>query len=300
MGREKELEEKIKDLEKQLAKKSCEIDEYKRNVLSIDKDLKGILERVQEDLQSVRQLQRQLVPIELPRIPDFEISSKFIGSLISGGDYFDIFELSDKMKFGILLSSASGHGTSALVLSILLKMTSQFHQSQSSLSPLDMAQVMIDTMSAQMKPKDTVDFFYGVIDRRTFDLTYVQLGDIFCFHYKADTLTLTDLISQAPPFNKDFESRLLKEHSISLDPNDIIVLCSKGISLAENTEGEGFGKERIKEIIVQNSQRTVHDVRNEIVFQMKRYTGKKDPDRDVTVLVAEVKDRVLRLAKDNS
>ncbi len=299
MSKEKELEQKIKELEKQLAEKSREMDEYKHDLLDIDKDLRSILGQVNEDLKSVRQLQHQLVPVELPRIPDFEISSKFVASLISGGDYFDIFELSDKMKFGILLSSASGHGMSALVLSILLKMTSQFHQSRSNLSPLEMAKIMVDAMSEQMRPNDTVDFFYGVVNRRTFELTYIQLGDVSCFHYETEKDVLTDLVSNTPSIHEKFDSQSLKEHSMSLNPNDFIILCSKGISQAKNKAGEIFGKERIKDIIVQNKKNTVHDVRNEILFQIKKYTGKTNPDRDVTVLVAEVKDKVLRLAKEN-
>jgi hypothetical protein len=41
----------------------------------------------------------------------------------------------------------------------------------------------------------------------------------------------------------------------------------------------------------------VHDLRNEILYQVERFAQGKDIPQDATVVVCEVKDRVIKLAK---
>jgi sigma-B regulation protein RsbU (phosphoserine phosphatase) len=46
-----------------------------------------------------------------------------------------------------------------------------------------------------------------------------------------------------------------------------------------------------------NVKNGVHDLRNELLFQAQRKSKLEEPLRDQTVVVIEVKDRVIKLAK---
>ena len=64
-----------------------------------------------------------------------------------------------------------------------------------------------------------------------------------------------------------------------------------------NPKGEIFGDDRLYKTILAAPRLGVHDMRNEILFQLERFTQNRDLPQDVTVVVCEVKDRVIKLAK---
>ena len=64
----------------------------------------------------------------------------------------------------------------------------------------------------------------------------------------------------------------------------------------KNLENESFGQERLFNALVSAPKTGVHDVRNHLLFEIKKFLSGREPTRDVTVLVAEVKDRVIKLA----
>ena len=66
--------------------------------------------------------------------------------------------------------------------------------------------------------------------------------------------------------------------------------------MVQYASGENFGEERLLRAILTAPKDSVHDWRNEILFRIEQFAGERDIPRDVTVIVLEVKDRVIRLA----
>ncbi len=82
-----------------------------------------------------------------------------------------------------------------------------------------------------------------------------------------------------------------------LGPRDRLILCTEGVYEAKNKSSEVFGKDRLAKLLLRAPRSGVHDVRNEILFQLEKFTETSEPQRDQTVVVTEVKDRVIKLAK---
>src|SRR5437868_4444078 len=118
-------EQIIKDLKAELAERERELAEYRYELGAINRSLEKFLSEMANELKLAAIIQRTLVPTEIPTIPGFEFSTKFVASSLTGGDYFDIFELQDKMRFGVLMASCASHGMASLFLSVLLKLATQ-------------------------------------------------------------------------------------------------------------------------------------------------------------------------------
>jgi sigma-B regulation protein RsbU (phosphoserine phosphatase) len=76
-----------------------------------------------------------------------------------------------------------------------------------------------------------------------------------------------------------------------------LILCTEGVVRALNAKGEEFGEERLYKTILAAPRLGVHDLRNEILYQVERFAAGRDLPNDATVVVTEVKDRVIKLAK---
>lgn len=272
-----------------------EINRYRTELVKTNQILEGMITDLSQDLKMASLIQRILTPTEIPHISGVEFSTKFVPGTDSGGDYFDVFEHEDKLKFGIVMACSSGYAMSALFLSILIQMSSKI-EARKGLSPEQVLQQMAREIVPNVSDKDQAHVFYGVMDRRNFELTFSSCGPIAAYHQREESDQWVRLEPCAPPFSKTFQQTPLKQ-SILMGPRDRLVLCTQGVTSARNGEGEEFGFERLLRALSEAPKTGVHELRNEILFQVERFTGLKEPLRDQTVLVMEVKDRVIKLAK---
>ena len=159
---------------------------------------------------------------------------------------------------------------------------------------------ILEMMGKELVPtvqaNDQANVFYGVVDRRNFDLTYSGAGRVVALLLSFTTGKLQRLQWDAGPFNQNFRSDL-KSTSVSLGPRDRVILCSEGVTRALNPKGETFGEDRLYKTILAAPRLGVHDLRNEIFYQVEKFAQSQPLPQDLTVVVTEVKDRVIKLAK---
>ncbi|AGH96319.1 PP2C family protein-serine/threonine phosphatase [Pseudobdellovibrio exovorus] len=281
------LKQKVALLESELSKKNSEVVIYRQELIKISQRLDYLMSQISHDLKVLSEVQKNLMPTEIPTIPGFEISRKFVFGSKHGGDYFDIFEHEDKFKFGILVASSSGYAMSALFLSLILKV-SHVLEAKKGNAPDKILQQIADEIKKTAKGEDLTSAFYAVIDRRDFSLQFCSAGKVNGY-YLAPHKPVQVLKSSHSAFGVQFSEKLSLA-TLELEPKSRICVVTEGL---ENV----LGVENIVRIMTDNAKNGVHDLRNELLFQAQRKAGTEEPIRDQTVVVIEVKDRVIKLAK---
>lgn len=289
------LKDRIRDLEQELTSKSAELQLYKSQLGLANQQLEKVISQMGQELKMASQLQKHLNPIEIPPISGFDFSTKFISGTKSGGDYFDIFELQDRMKFAILVSSASGYSLSALFLSVLIKISASSEAKRSS-EAHQTVQSLIQELQPQMGKDDKISLFYGVVDKRNYELSYCHVGHHQAYLQMMGQDTLENLEACSGILTKT-STQQLHSMKLPLNPRDRIVICSEGVWRAQGSQSQPWGGENFRDAIREAPRSGVHELRNEILFRVEKFTGLAEPEKDQTVIVTEVKDRVIKLAK---
>jgi len=290
------LQQRVRELEAELHEREKDLAVFRNELNRANEQLEQFIKQIGQELKIASLIQKALVPTEFPNIPGFEFSTKFVPSPISGGDYFDIFEHEDKFRFGIVLASSSGYGMSALFLSVLLKMTGQL-EARKGTPPDRILEMMAKELVPAIQASDRANVFYSVFDRRSFEMTYSGVGGLVGLVLHYGTGKLQRLEWESTPFQEGFNAALTSK-TLSLGPRDRIILVSEGAVKAVNPDGEAFGEERLYKTVLAAPRLGVHDLRNEIFYQIERFTQGRELPHDITVIVAEVKDRVIKLAKN--
>ena len=259
---------RVRQLELELAEKEQELVAFKAELGKINTELEKFISQMAGELKMATLIQRSLVPTEFPSIPGFEFSTKFVASSLTGGDYYDIFELEDKMRFGILIANCSGHGMAALFLSVLLKLTTQI-EARKGMNPNDVLSHMTRELQNNLKDADQANVFYAVADRRRYVLNFARAGHVLAFLYKYSDDKIIRLETGDPAIGKK-SAGTFKFEEVSLDPRDKLILVSEGIVKAVNEANEPFGEDRLFETILKNPRSGCHDLRNEIFFQVSK------------------------------
>jgi sigma-B regulation protein RsbU (phosphoserine phosphatase) len=289
------LKARVRELEAELSDRERDLGVFREELGKANVQLERFIKQIGNELKMASTIQKALVPTEFPNIPGFEFSTKFVPSPVSGGDYFDIFEHEDRFRFGIVLASSSGYSMSALFLSVLLRMTGQL-EARKGTPPNAILDLMAKELLPNIHGNEAASVFYGVIDRRGFDMTFAGVGRVIGLLYSYQSPKVQRLEWTSPAFSKDFKSGI-SATTISLNPRDRLILCTEGVVRALNPKGEEFGEERLYKAILAAPRLGVHDLRNEILYQVERFAAGRDLPNDATVVVTEVKDRVIKLAK---
>jgi len=290
-----QLRARIRELELEVSEREKDLSIFRRELGSANRRLESLIAELNQEIRVVHSIQKILVPTEIPQIQGFDFSSKFLPSFSRGGDYYDVFEHEDRAKFGVVVASGSGHVMSALLLSVLLKMTSRMEGRRKS-DPVTMVKQIIGEMKPSIGATDHADLYYGVFDRRQFSLSYVKLGGILALHYDHSSTELKLLKSSYPAISGASDDDLVSQ-TVGLNPRDKLIFCTPGVVEAKNLEGQEFGQDRLYKAILEYASRGVHELRNQIFFRLQQFAAGQEPPRDQTVVVAEVKDKVIKLAK---
>jgi sigma-B regulation protein RsbU (phosphoserine phosphatase) len=290
-----QLIERVRELEEELEERQADLKRFRDELGKANVRLENLISQILNELKLAHVLQKALVPTEFPHISGFEFSTKFVPSAISGGDYFDIFEHEDRFRFGVIVSSSSGHTMSALLLGILLKMTSQIESKKGS-EPHQVLKDMATQVREQVTDEDEADIFYALVDRRNYDMRFVKAGHVLVLHQSFVTGEVQALDSGLGPLKPTFKAPL-QSQSIFLNPRDRMVICTRGVMETRNLKGEAYGVERVTRSFLSGPKRGVHELRNHLLYEVQKFAQNAQPARDQTVVVLEVKDKVIKLAK---
>ena len=267
---------------------------FRQELARTNSKLESLIEYLSREIRTAHFIQKALVSTEIPMISGFEFSTKFVASLKSGGDYFDIFKHDDQSRFGIVVASSSSHGMSALLISVLLKLTGQMEARRSS-EPGKLLRNIVEQLVPSIEGSSYVDLFYGLFNRRNYELSFCKAGGVIALHYDYTEGRLELLEATSGPIDAQYSYKDLSR-SLTLNPKDRLIFCTRGVVEEKNVEGEIYGQERLFEAVLGYITEGPHELRNEILFQVQQFSGSPDPARDLSIIVADVSDRVIKLA----
>ncbi len=292
-----DLIKRISQLESELNEKNQELALYRRKLEGLNSEVESLIKKLSQEVFLAQKIQRTLSPTDVPNIPGFDFSTKFIPGHQGGGDYFDIFELNNRMNFAVLLSQSSGYGASATFLSVLIKLLSR-KESKNFNQPSEFVELIRREIAPQLTDGDELHVVVAIVNRRTLELSYCCAGEIPSVVRSGGNEDLITLDAQTGPLTKkspeiNVETQFMR---MDLHPKDAIVFASRGLVQTLGKNGTFWGMDGLKDAITAGPKPGVHELRNEILYQLERFAGTDTPVRDWTVVATEVKERVMKLA----
>jgi sigma-B regulation protein RsbU (phosphoserine phosphatase) len=205
--------------------------------------LKVAYDALDRELQLVADIQRSLLPRELPAILNTQVAAHYQTSQRAGGDYYDFFPLPDD-QWGIFLADVSGHGTPAAVLMAVTHAIA--HTRPGHPLPPDQTLAYINDVLARLYTNGNGTFvtaFYGVYNPHARQLSYSSAGHPPPRHVR-DCQVLDVDGETSLPLGVDRDETFLK-HTLRVEPGDQLLLYTDGIPDTFNPAGEAFGLERL-------------------------------------------------------
>lgn len=255
--------------------------------LVLSAEVKKAYRIVERELRVVAEIQRSLLPKEVPPIRNFGLATHYQTSQWAGGDYYDFFPLPDD-QWGILIADVSGHGTPAAVMMAITHSIAHGYPGHPS-PPAELLGHVNDRLSALYTTSgDTfVTAFYGVYDPSRRRLTYASAGHNPPRLKRCVDGTVASLDAVGGLPLGLFEGTRYDQAAIDLVPHDQIVFYTDGITESTDPAGEQFGLARLDQAI-ENCSLTADGLMSAILDALEAFTAGMPAEDDRTVLVGKV------------
>ena len=288
-----DIQKKIDQLSSEIKLKDEVIEKFKDHLDLANQVILQLNQEVDSNLEIMHKLHENLLPTQFPSIASCEFSYKFIPSLSGQGkDFYQVIPLQRK-NFGILMSSCVSHILSSLLFSSRLRLMEA--NNSKNLNPQEVILQLAQEIKDKMNGIDNkIDIFYSVLNQKKYSLSYCSVGDIYAFIYSFNSKELYELKSSASYFDIDKIQKCSSEKVI-LQPRDHLILCSPGVVHGVNKKRKSLGVQRLKEIICDQEEAGAHSLRNHILYKVKSYYDNEPLNRDQSIFVMEVQDKILRL-----
>lgn len=240
-------------------------------------------ERVQRELEIAAEIQNKLLPKELPAIKGYQIDAVAIPSKTIGGDYYDVIPI-DEENIVLVVADVSGKGIPASLLVSTLN-AALYAYIQTSMSLADLVQKLNAIVYKNTPSERYITFFISVLNTRRHQLLYVNAGHNFPYLFKSGQSEVTKLSAGGLPLGM-FDQAEYKSEIVAIDPENILVLYSDGVTEAMNQKYEEYGEERFIDCIANNMSLEIPELRKTVVEDIQKFVGSEPQSDDLTLMVA--------------
>lgn len=244
-----------------------------------------VKERIEKELEIAHDIQNTLIPKELHQPVGFEIGIHYESATQVGGDYVDIIP-TESGHLALVMADVSGKGVPGLVVMAMLKI--MVHELvQKATAPSDVVRRLNVTLAKNIRANMFVTFFVAYLDTRSGAVRYSNAGHNPLLVFKSANSRCTTHKMRGYPLGvfSDAEFvRGLEEYSVELDPGDVILQYTDGLSESVSPTGEQFGIERIAKIARANGSDGAKALVQELTKTESQFRGSRTQVDDITLL----------------
>jgi len=238
-------------------------------------------QQVEYELKVAAGLQKSILPKTFPEMQTIQLAAYNQPAREMAGDFYDVFLLPDG-RLALLLADVTGKGIpaafySALVLSHVKALCTRYR------SPKTIG-LKTNTFLSELDPDSCmfVTMFLGFLKQETGELTFVLTGhDPPILLHRGGK---PELLQSRGFMLGIFPEMLLKQQKITLQPDDLLVVYTDGLTDAHDKQEERFGRDRLLALLSDEHPRSAQQALDLITGTLNRYAAGAEPFDDITIL----------------
>jgi len=240
-------------------------------------------ERLERELQLAMEIQQRFQPTAPPVVMGYEFQGISFPCYEIGGDYYDFIKRDDG-RLVIALGDVSGKGTAAALL--MSSLHASIHAQTGSHDTLVETISAVNRYLAENIPSNRfVTLFYAELDPESGAVSFLNAGHNPPLIVHAAG-TVEQLASGGLPLGikADAEYREGRTH---LEPGDVLVIYSDGVTEAASPNGEEFGPTRLYEVVSRNVDASAAGIRDRIESALTKFSQGTQAADDITLVIVK-------------
>lgn len=236
-------------------------------------------ERMEQQLAIAKDIQQALLPRGFRDFPHVGISGVNLPCLTVGGDYFDIFPLSED-RTAFIIADVSGKGLGAALLTTMLQ--GALSGIRIGIEPAQVFNHINHFLCEHVEVARYATMFMGILDREGhFD--FINAGHPSPFLLRSGQIDEPFTVGSYPVGlmpDAHYATERLK-----LVPGDTLVLFSDGVTEAMDPEDNLYGTPRFRDVLADLHEASLDHVQKTVLASIESFTRGAAQADDITLLL---------------
>lgn len=241
-------------------------------------------ETFQKEIEIGHEVQRQLLPQQMPKERDLEFAASYLSSFEVGGDFHDVVEKGDKLF--VVVADAASKGVHACLYALAVRSLLRAFIALYD----DVGEILVRTNNFFCKDAADSGMFVtvllGCFDCKTKELSYYSCGHVPAYVRREDgtidTLSHTGMAMGL----KEWES--YRPEKIQLYAGDLLFFYTDGAIDFENENFQHFTERRLKNCLRQRSWFSAQQVVDGVHAELKSFIGDTPQEEEATLLAMKL------------
>ncbi len=264
---------------------------------------------LERELEIGRDIQARFLPDSLPEVPGWEIAARLEPAREVAGDFYDAFHIRTINRIGLLVGDVCGKGVGASLFMTLFRsliratsLSGDFRGWTTSGAGLSGAQNGSDpnAIADRQTLEDSVTLtnnyvawthgnssmfasvFFALLDPKTGSLVYINAGHEEPVIFGANGIT--QRLAPTGPVVGIFPNAEFKLGTVRLEPNDVLVVFTDGVTEAADVAGARYTEERLLDFFVSTPDRLPTTLISKIMTDIEAFSAGAQQFDDITLL----------------
>lgn len=239
---------------------------------------------VQRDLDLAREMQEGMLPTVFPSNADYprlDLYAMLDPAYEVSGDLYDFFQLDDG-RLCFLVGDVAGKGVAAGLFMAVTRTLIRGIALQQGLSPVDILTIINEQLYPDNSALLFVTMILGFLDPETFHIDYAQGG-----HNPPLLIASGSTPCFEPPGGQPigvFPDASFGLRSIQLNPGDVFLIYTDGVTEAMNQQHQQFTDDRLLDIFRPSTDDSAMEVTRRVVDSVHAFVQDAEQSDDITVM----------------
>ena len=237
--------------------------------------------KLDQELKVAAAIQQSLLPVSNRSGSFFSTAGRSLPCRSVGGDFFDYVDVTGG-QFGFILGDVAGKGApAALLAAAVLGMFGAEASYQSRCAPV-VTRINRGLFRRNVQGR-FLTAFYAILSPDG-SLLYSNAG-----HNAPLLVTATDIrrLETGGIVLGLFDDAAFQEEALTLNPGDVIVAFSDGVSEALNEAGEEYSDERLLAAAARHRGRAPQELLDGLLADLRAFSGRATANDDITMVVVQ-------------
>jgi len=242
--------------------------------------------KIDQQLKTASIIQKHLLPQSVPKLEKFDIATHYKPAYQIGGDYFDFVDV-DNEHLGIVIADVSGKGYAAgLVMATARSLLAIIALGKR--SPSDVL-VKLNRYLIKLIPEEIfVSITYAILNKKTRKLVWARAGHepLICTSIGKKPKVLGGGNGMVVGMLEgEVFKHSLSEETYTLEPGDVVLFYTDGVTEANDINQTEFGIERLISAMRSVTKMSAQHAVELIVHKINRFVHDTPPYDDMSLVL---------------
>jgi sigma-B regulation protein RsbU (phosphoserine phosphatase) len=239
------------------------------------------------EIEIAANIQQGLLPGQIPDLRSVDITAFSQAARGISGDYYDIFTI-QKGTLGVVICDVVGKGVPASLLMVMIRTIVRLISTPQR-DPAQLLTFLNRGIIGRIGTDHFATLSFLRYDEEKREITYSNAAHPPMLIYRSEEDQFVEIDTPGLPIGVEEKERY-QQRTLTLEPNDIVILITDGIPESRSEDGREYSLESLKDLIKRSKDKNAKTIQSLIQKDLERFVGDSEQHDDQTLVLLKMKE----------